>query len=121
MLGWLLILVPVAVSVHWLMPEAHTLVFGSAALAIIPLAGWMERATEALAARVGEGVGGLLNATFGNAAELVIALAALRHGLYDAPPPASSPLTRLPFGQTPGPTLQETREHQNGLQKALAA
>jgi Ca2+:H+ antiporter len=82
-LGWLLILVPVAVSVHWLMPEAHTLVFGSAALAIIPLAGWMGRATEALAARAGEGVGGLLNATFGNAAELVIALAALRHGLYD--------------------------------------
>ena len=83
MLGWLLILVPVAVSVHWLMPEAHSLVFGSAALAIIPLAGWMGRATEALAARAGEGVGGLLNATFGNAAELVIALAALRHGLYD--------------------------------------
>ena len=83
MLGWLLILVPVAVSVHWLMPEAHSLVFGSASLAIIPLAGWMGRATEALAVRAGEGVGGLLNATFGNAAELVIALAALRHGLYD--------------------------------------
>jgi Ca2+:H+ antiporter len=65
------------------MPDAHSLVFGSAALAIIPLAGWMGRATEALAARAGEGVGGLLNATFGNAAELVIALAALRHGLYD--------------------------------------
>ena len=83
MLGWLLILVPVALSVHWLIPDAHTLVFGSAALAIIPLAGWMGRATEALAVRAGEGVGGLLNATFGNAAELVIALAALRHGLYD--------------------------------------
>jgi len=65
------------------MPEAHSLVFGSAALAIIPLAGWMGRATEALAARAGEGIGGLLNATFGNAAELVIALSALRHGLYD--------------------------------------
>jgi len=73
----------VALSVHWLIPDAHSLVFGSAALAIIPLAGWMGRATEALAARAGEGVGGLLNATFGNAAELVIALAALRHGLYD--------------------------------------
>ncbi len=60
-MGWLLILVPVAVSVHWLMPEAHSLVFGSAALAIIPLAGWMGRATEALAARAGEGIGGLLN------------------------------------------------------------
>ena len=83
MLSWLLVLVPVALAVHWLMPEAHSLVFGSAAVAIIPLAGWMGRATEALAARAGEGVGGLLNATFGNAAELVIALAALRHGLYD--------------------------------------
>jgi Ca2+:H+ antiporter len=82
-LSWLLILVPVALSVHWLTPEAHSLVFGTAALAIIPLAGWMGRATEALTARAGEGVGGLLNATFGNAAELVIALAALRHGLYD--------------------------------------
>lgn len=78
-----MILVPVALSVHWLIPDAHTLVFGSAALAIIPPAGWMGRATEALAVRAGEGVGGLLNATFGNAAELVIALAALRHGLYD--------------------------------------
>jgi Ca2+:H+ antiporter len=82
-LGWLLLLVPIALAVHWLMPDAHSLVFGSAALAIIPLAGWMGRATEALAARAGEGVGGLLNATFGNAAELVISLVALRRGLYD--------------------------------------
>jgi len=42
--------------------------------------GW---ATERLATRIGEGVGGLLNATFGNAAELIIALVALRAGLYD--------------------------------------
>lgn len=82
-MGWLLILVPVAISVHWVMPDAHSLVFATAALAIIPLAGWMGRATEALAVRAGEGVGGLLNATFGNAAELVIAFAALRHGFYD--------------------------------------
>ena len=52
-------------------------------LAILPLAGWMGRATEQLAERMGEGVGGLLNATFGNAAELIIALAALRAGLHD--------------------------------------
>jgi Ca2+/H+ antiporter len=49
MSGWLLIQVPAALAVHWLMPEAHSLVFGSAALAIIPLAGRMGRATEALA------------------------------------------------------------------------
>jgi Ca2+:H+ antiporter len=59
------------------------LVFVASALAILPLAGWMGRATEQLAERTGEGVGGLLNATFGNAAELIIALAALRAGLHD--------------------------------------
>ena len=48
-----------------------------------PLPAWMGRATEQLAERMGEGVGGLLNATFGNAAELIIALAALRAGLHD--------------------------------------
>ena len=52
-----------------------------AALAIVPLAGWMGRATEQLAARSGAGVGGFLNATFGNAAELIIALVALSKGL----------------------------------------
>ena len=58
-------------------------VFITSALAIVPLAGWMGRATEQLAERLGEGVGGLLNATFGNAAELIIALVALRAGLHD--------------------------------------
>src|SRR5688572_26856574 len=48
----------------------------------MPLAGWMGKATE-LAERTGEGIGGLLNATFGNAAEFIIALAALRGGLYE--------------------------------------
>jgi Ca2+:H+ antiporter len=49
--------------------ERHLLVFTVAAIAILPLAGWMGNATEQLADRSGEGVGGLLNATFGNAAE----------------------------------------------------
>ena len=57
--------------------------FGFACLAIIPLAGIMGSATERLASRLGAGVGGLLNATFGNAAELIIALAALQRGLFD--------------------------------------
>ena len=43
----------------------------------------MGKATEHLAEKVGEGIGGLLNATFGNAAELIIAIVALRAGLYD--------------------------------------
>jgi Ca2+:H+ antiporter len=82
-LNWLLIVVPVAIALEYLAPERHLLVFVTAALAILPLAGWMGRATEQLAERSGEGVGGLLNATFGNAAELIIALAALRAGLHD--------------------------------------
>ena len=83
MLNWLLSIVPVAIALEYLAPERHLLVFVAAALAILPLAGWMGRATEQLAERSGEGVGGLLNATFGNAAELIIALAALRAGLHD--------------------------------------
>jgi Ca2+:H+ antiporter len=82
-LNWLLLFVPVAVGVEVLAPERYFLVFATSALAILPLAGWMGRATEQLAERMGEGIGGLLNATFGNAAELIIALAALRAGLHD--------------------------------------
>src|SRR4051794_38787309 len=55
-------------------------IFAVSALAIIPLAGLMGRATENLAASLGPSIGGLLNATFGNAAELIIALLALRNG-----------------------------------------
>lgn len=58
-------------------------IFVSSGLAIIPLAGWIGKATEHLAEELGEGIGGLLNATFGNAAELIIALLALRAGLFD--------------------------------------
>jgi Ca2+:H+ antiporter len=58
-------------------------VFAFAALGIVPLAGLMGESTERLATRLGAGAGGLLNATFGNAAEMIIALMALRHGLYD--------------------------------------
>ena len=83
MMNWLLLFVPAAIGLEFFAPERHLVVFVTASLAILPLAGWMGRATEQLAERVGEGVGGLLNATFGNAAELIIALAALRAGLHD--------------------------------------
>jgi Ca2+:H+ antiporter len=82
-MNWLLLFVPVAVGVEILAPERYLLVFATSALAILPLAGWMGRATEQLAERMGEGVGGLLNATFGNATELIIALVALHAGLHD--------------------------------------
>ncbi len=73
------VIAPLAEVLHW----GALAVFACSALAIVPLAGLMGEATEKLAARLGAGVGGLLNATFGNAAELIIALMALHKGLYD--------------------------------------
>jgi Ca2+:H+ antiporter len=78
----LLVFVPVA-AVLAARGAGPVPVFACSALAIVPLAGLMGEATEALADRFGAGIGGLLNATFGNAAELIIAIAALRHGLHD--------------------------------------
>jgi len=83
MLNWFLAFVPIAIVLHHFAPGRYELVFITAAIGILPLAAWLGRATEQLADRSGEGIGGLLNATFGNAAELIIALAALRAGLYD--------------------------------------
>jgi Ca2+:H+ antiporter len=60
-----------------------SLVFASSALGIVPTAALMGRATEELAARSGPGIGGLLNVTFGNAPELIIALFALNRGLHE--------------------------------------
>ena len=54
-----------------------------AALAIVPLAGYMGQATEEISFHVGPKVGGFLNATFGNATELIISIFALRAGLFD--------------------------------------
>jgi len=62
---------------------AAGLVFVTAALGIVPTAALMGRATEELAARSGPGIGGLLNVTFGNAPELIIALFALGQGLHE--------------------------------------
>ncbi len=82
LLNLLLVCVPIAVVLE-LMHANPIAIFAASALAIIPLAGWMGRATEHLAEKLGQGLGGLLNATFGNAAELIIALMALRKGLFD--------------------------------------
>ncbi|GAA5073963.1 calcium/proton exchanger [Lysobacter panacisoli] len=80
---WLLVLMPLAIALEHFAPDRPLLVFVVAGLAIVPLASLMAQATGSLAARLGPGIGGLLNATFGNAAELIIALAALRNGLHD--------------------------------------
>lgn len=82
MLNWLLVFVPIAIGLEFLAPASHTLIFIASCFAIVPLAGWLGRSTEQLAHHTGEGVGGLLNATFGNAAELIIAIVALKKGLY---------------------------------------
>lgn len=82
LLNWLLVCVPAAVIME-IVHASPIAIFTVSCIAIIPLAGWMGKATEHLASRFGEGIGGLLNATFGNAAELIIAIMALRKGLYD--------------------------------------
>ncbi len=79
---WLLGFVPVVFIAQSLEPEAHTLLFVLSVLAIVPLATLLSHATESVAAKTGDTVGGLLNATLGNLTELVIALAALRSGQY---------------------------------------
>jgi Ca2+:H+ antiporter len=77
---WLLVFVPVVFIAGKSRPEAHTLLFLLSVLAIVPLAALLSHATESVAAKTGDAVGGLLNATLGNLTELVIALAALRAG-----------------------------------------
>ncbi len=78
-LTWLLLAVPVTATLD-VMEFAGLVIFLSSAVAIIPLAGLMGRATENLAHALNPSIGGLLNATFGNAAELIIALFALTRG-----------------------------------------
>jgi len=79
---WLLAFVPAVLAAAKLKPEAHTLLFVLAVLAIVPLAALLSHATESVAAKTGDAAGGLLNATLGNLTELVIALTALRAGEY---------------------------------------
>ncbi len=80
--NWLLAMIPVTLAVEHAGAPAPW-VFLCAALAIIPIASLIVRSTEHLATYTGDAVGGLLNATFGNAPELIIAMVALRAGLLD--------------------------------------
>lgn len=79
---WLLVFVPALLVAEMAAPDAHTVLFVLSILSIVPLAALLSQATESVAARTGDAVGGLLNATLGNLTELVIALAALRAGEY---------------------------------------
>src|SRR3954463_13858468 len=83
--GWPYLLVPF-IPIAVVLDLAHATavaVFFTSALGVIPTAALMGRATEELAARAGPGIGGLLNVTFGNAPELIIALFALNAGLHE--------------------------------------
>src|SRR5690348_9265125 len=80
---WLLAFVPILFAAKAAKPEAHTLLFVLSVLAIVPLAALLSLATESVAVKTGDAIGGLLNATLGNLTELVIALAALHAGQYE--------------------------------------
>ena len=79
---WLLIFVPVVLAGERMWPEAHTALFFLAVVAIVPLAALLSEVTESVAAKTGDAVGALLNATLGTLTELVIAITALRAGEY---------------------------------------
>lgn len=81
-LKWLLVFIPLGIALAWFHANP-ILVFVASALAIVPLAGLMGDATEALSRFLGPAVGGLLNATLGNAPEIIIGFFALKHGLVD--------------------------------------
>lgn len=78
----LLLFIPISIAGHFLEWEA-TIVFITAGLGIVPLAAYMGEATEEIAVVVGPNLGGLLNATFGNATELILAFVALKGGLVE--------------------------------------
>jgi Ca2+:H+ antiporter len=82
-LNWLFAFIPFSVALEHVESVPPPMLFFSAALAIIPIARLIVLATEQLSTRTGDAVGGLLNATFGNAPELIIALVALKAGLLD--------------------------------------
>jgi Ca2+:H+ antiporter len=79
-LSLLLLFVPISIAAHFL-EWGSAVVFITSCIAIVPLAAWMGTATEEIAVVAGPTLGGLLNATFGNATELIIALIALNAGL----------------------------------------
>jgi Ca2+:H+ antiporter len=82
-MNWLLAFIPVTIILEHTGGVPAPVIFFSAALAIIPIAALIVHATEQLATRTGDAVGGLLNATFGNAPELIISFVALRAGFLD--------------------------------------
>ena len=79
---WLLVFAPLVLVMEGVKPQSHTLLFVLSVVAIVPLAALLSHATESVAAKTGDSVGGLLNSTLGNLTELVIAITALKAGQY---------------------------------------
>jgi Ca2+:H+ antiporter len=77
------VFIPIAIALELAHVDNPVIIFSAAALAVIPCAAVMGEATEAIAAKTGPGIGGLLNVTFGNAPELIIAFFALLEGLQE--------------------------------------
>ena len=82
-MNWLLLFIPITVGLEHLAHVSAPVLFFMAAVAIVPIAAQIVGATEQLATRTGDAIGGLLNATFGNAPELIIAFVALKAGLLE--------------------------------------
>lgn len=82
-MNWLLLFIPLTIGLEHLAHVSAPVLFFMAAVSIIPIAALIVRATEQIAHRTGDAIGGLLNATFGNAPELIIALVALKAGYLD--------------------------------------
>jgi len=82
-MNWLLLFIPLTIGLEHVAHVSAPVLFFMAAVSIIPIAALIVRATEQIAHRTGDAIGGLLNATFGNAPELIIALVALRAGYLD--------------------------------------
>ena len=82
-LNWFLVFIPVTLVLEYSGGIPAPFIFFSAALAILPIASLIVQSTEQIASRTGDAIGGLLNATFGNAPELIITIVALKAGLFD--------------------------------------
>jgi len=82
-INWFLLFIPLTVALEHVHSIPAPVLFFSAAVAIVPIAALIVASTEQLSTRTGDAIGGLLNATFGNAPELIIALVALKAGLLD--------------------------------------
>jgi len=80
---WLGVFIPIVLIMHWTHTGSRSVMFLLSLLAIIPLGGFLSHSTEGLAAKTGDTIGGLVNATLGNLTEMVIVIVALKQGMIE--------------------------------------